>query len=226
MKSRSLGLIFSIFCLSNVATAGSTRGFYAGVSAGVSNLYVRYNFTGNNGSNINNLSDTGSARPNGGLFAGYSVPIFKESYVATELYFLYQNTKVTNTVDKQDSWNGWDAISEKKSSYGIDFLAGTSIAESSPTSVYLRLGIENGKYEVCTPIVPGGGFSYTQKKKNHLSFVPGIGLKSTLSEKIFLRVEYSYVPGPTLKTYDSTHSWTHRFHFKEQRFMLSLGYQF
>lgn len=233
MNITFLFLFFSLFCLTTKAEIPHKKsGFYAGVMGGVTSLNTKYDLTYYQNPITRAHYDGGKTFITGGGIAGYHFSL-NPFYVETELYGLYQNT--TLWIPKDGGWNALSVSVKKKYAYGAAALVGIPLGDTlSQTSAYLRLGIENGAYTFAVQPTLAPGLTYTGDRKNKdiLSFAPGIGLKTFLRENLFLRAEYTYVHtrSTTITTADNSvgnfNLITHRFCPTEQRFMISLAYQF
>ena len=236
MKFKIFFLFFSLICLAAEAESSDQKGgFYAGIQGGMTNLNTKYDITDYENSPPGRARyEGGTSFLTGGGMVGYHFSL-KKFYVETELYALYQNAKLRIVTD-----GGWNILSisvKKQDVYGAAALMGIPLFDAlSQTSAYLRLGVETGayKFSIVNPHTPGFSFTNTDgnKSKQLSSFAPGIGLKTFLMENLFLRAEYTYVRARsvTLTTYTNSAGRaspiTHKFTPTEQRFMLSVVYQF
>jgi len=218
------------------ATVGGSGNVTAGTAIGA----------GTSSAQVQN-SQAGSFGGLFGLFAGYGMQFGSSMYFGGEVYGGLDTAKVTTFND-----NGSGALApvgnngsayplgsgsvKRTSYYGLAPRIGAFITPS--TMIYARLGIESGKWEARynfsgADLGSSAGKSVTGKKAG-IAFAPGLGLEAYISNNLFLRAEYTYLFGPTVKLNvdtNSSNSWggtyvRHSFKVTQQSFKVGVGYKF
>lgn len=198
----------------------SVTGFYLGAGLGLANTNVKYDYstqlsaTGVAGNAVKASSDTGKMGLLYGLMGGYNMQLANNVVVGAELYLGGDSTKVKT----HDSTGSGISTATGKSQvkrtlyYGLAPRIGYMITPH--VLAYVRLGIEGGKYKAeFTPdagavdninkvLVAAGDPQLSGKtvttSKNRINFAPGVGADIFVSKNVFMRMQYTYLFGPTI----------------------------
>jgi len=251
------------------APVASATGFYLGGNLGGANTNTKYSFSnvgssatasgpGNlaPGASVTSGSKnaqvfsakTGAWNALFGVFAGYGMQI-NQMYVGAEVYAGFDSAKL-DVYNDAGSGNGsatgggagayypvGKASIQRKSFYGFAPRAGFFVTPS--TMLYLKLGVEAGKWEATKVSASNDQYAAaqnvtTKKSKNAMSFVPALGLDVFMTKNLFLRAEYSYMFGPKITLRQDTTasgSWggtyaDHKFEVTQQVMKIGVGYKF
>ena len=256
-KFTSALLAVTALTAANVFAAGaveSKTGAYLGGHVGMANTNVKYSFatggTTNNGTTAlpanqtnNWKGDSGKMNPLFGLFAGYGMQV-GTMYFGGEVYGGFDSAKVTSYDDSATGTNAsayFVSKTKRTNFYGIAPRIGAFITPS--TMVYVKLGIEGGKWTSTVTNAPNAGNGAAvsgtsvgpfKSSKNAISFAPGLGLDAFITKNLFLRAEYSYLFGPkiTVKQISANNNsfsgteCNHKFQITQQSFKVGVGYKF
>lgn len=153
------------------------------------------------------------------------MPIFDREFIDVDVYFLSQNTQ--DHMVRDINWNVFDIFLNKNHSYGAAVSIGRTLYEDfMPLSIYGRLGLERGAYEVRVE-APVQTYQTTAKKKEtFVSFAPGLGLKLSVNDHFFFKLGYTYVFPHSISLTTHGGDSTNNFVSSEQRIKLSVAYQF
>ena len=195
-----------------------------------------------------------------GLLAGYN---FQSGSLVFggEIYGGFDSTKVTVSDDTGSGANltQWSTTVKRTNFMGFAPRLGFMVAPN--TLMYARLGAEFGKWKasinpnaagmasqlaaynaagvagqvLITPAALAKSQQVTSGSKGGMSFAPGLGMEVYMG-KAFLRAQYSYLFGPTIKlTQDITGvsplvangtTTTHTFKTSQHKVELAVGYKF
>lgn len=217
MKKLALALVVSTVALS-AANANHhnpiSTGFYAGVAAGYGSLTAKLSGSANNGS-----SDFGSGFGNIGIHGGYGW-VTGCLYFGGELSYTFENAKATSAL-------GGGSAQLKRNGYARAALRGGYLFTPS-TMGYIALGTNWGKYTL-----NDSSFSFTNANpgsgsKNRLSFAPGVGLETAVHRNVYLRVEYNYEFGPSVRATNGSvaNAFTNAGTVRSQTGKVGLSYKF
>lgn len=172
-------------------------GMYAGVSAGVSSLGGKNDYTISNSdpteivfSNKGGLSNTTFA---GNLFAGYGLK-FNSLWFAGEVSYQFDNLKnkqISRAAAADYKSSNINLTSKSNGAFGASVHAG--FFANSGTAVYAILGLESRSFKVrFTDNASQFTASFNSFKKNYRStaFAPGLGARFTVAKNIALKTEY------------------------------------
>jgi outer membrane immunogenic protein len=192
MKKLALALVASTVALS-ATQANISTGFYLGAAVGYGATTAKQTeqtVAGTNGSR-----DVGANHANIGIMGGYGW-VSNCLYVGGELAYTFENAKIN------DSLGGTAAATNaqlKRNGYFNVALRGGYLFTPN-TMLYIRLGVNWGKWTLTdnfnagfTNANPGRG------SKNRMSFAPGLGLETAVHKNVYLRVEYVYEFGPSVR---------------------------
>ncbi|MGV8947864.1 MAG: outer membrane protein [Candidatus Paracaedibacter sp.] len=215
MKKLALALVASTVALS-AANANISTGFYLGATAG-------YGATsGKTTAQINNVAITGSQDIGGnaaniGIIGGYGW-VTGCMYYGGEIGYSFENTKIRDTYGLANT--GSDEL--KRNGYFNAALRGGYLFTPN-TMFYVRLGANWGKWTL-NVTRPNSTISGS---KNRMSFTPGLGLETAIHKNVYLRVEYNYEFGPSVraKSNDGT-SFANIGTIRTQSAKIGLAYKF
>lgn len=172
-------------------------GAYAGISAGVSHLGGKNDYTIANSdsteivfSNKGGLSTTTFA---GNLFAGYGLK-FNSLWFAAEAGYQFDNLKnkqISRAAAADFKSSNINLTSKSKGAFGASVHTG--LFATTGTVVYAILGLESRSFKVkFTDNASQFASSFNSFKKNYRStaFAPGLGARFTVAKNIALKTEY------------------------------------
>jgi outer membrane immunogenic protein len=192
MKKLALALVATAFVIGAADAKQIQTGFYAGIHGGYGANTAKFNAQTNPASP--GSVDIGSGAGNLGIHGGYGY-VSHCLYVGGEVSYTWENAKISNNFGQQ---NG--RVELKRNGYARVALRGGWLF--SPTTMgYIALGgnwgkwtlndnANNGNFGVNTP---GSG------SKNRFSFAPGVGLETAVARNVYLRAEYTYEWGPSVR---------------------------
>jgi len=201
MKKLALALVASTVALS-AANANIATGFYLGATAGYGATTAKLSGSNNpGGAAVAGSGDIGGGAANIGIIGGYGW-VSGCMYYGGEIGYSFENTKISNTL------GGVGKVELKRNGYFNAALRGGYLFTPN-TMFYIRLGANWGKYTLNdnNPAL----FGFTQAvaargSKNRLSFAPGVGLETAIHKNVYLRVEYTYEFGPSVRAKANTGS--------------------
>jgi len=201
MKKLALALVASTIAVSatqaNISTGvylgahvgyGATTAKTSGVQA-VSDGVIPAG-TGTPGS-----TDIGASAPNIGIMTGYGW-VCGCVYYGGELAYTYESTKISDTTGQTGIFTNSQF---KRNGYFHAGLRGGYLFTPN-TMFYLRLGLNFGRWTLNDQL--NNGFSSTTPgtgNKNRISFVPGFGIETAIHRHVYLRVEYVFEFGPSVR---------------------------
>lgn len=196
MKKLALALVASAVTLS-AANANISTGFYLGATAGYGATSGKLTGTSNLAGNVAvpGSIDVGGNAANIGIIGGYGW-VTGCMYYGGEIGYSFENTKVRNTIGTA---NGFGSSELKRNGYFNAALRGGYLFTPN-TMFYVRLGGNWGKWTLNDSL--NFGFNNANRasgSKNRLSFAPGLGLETALHKNVYLRVEYNYEFGPSVR---------------------------
>lgn len=191
MKKLALALVASAVALS-AANANISTGFYLGATAGYGATTGK--LTGANAAGVvtPGSRDIGGNAANIGLIGGYGW-VTGCMYYGGEIGYSFENTKIRDTTDGA---NG-ESRELKRNGYFNAALRGGYLFTPN-TMFYVRLGMNWGKWTLNDSL----DFAVANRatgSKNRMSFVPGVGLETAIHKNVYLRVEYNYEFGPSVR---------------------------
>jgi opacity protein-like surface antigen len=197
MKKLALALVASTVALS-AANANISTGFYLGATAGYGATSGK--LTGADANPVGGAErvspgsqDIGGNAANIGIIGGYGW-VTGCMYYGGEIGYSFENTKIRSTL-------GSNTLSTelKRNGYFNAALRGGYLFTPN-TMFYVRLGLNWGKWTLNDSL----GFDFDNANratgsKNRMSFVPGVGLETAIHKNVYLRVEYTYEFGPSVR---------------------------
>ncbi len=201
MKKLALALVASTVAL-GATQASIGTGFYLGAHVGYGSTtgkatgQVQTTAAGaivaTNGS-----SDVGGNAANIGVMGGYGW-VTGCLYFGGEVAYTFENTKINNNlnlgVNPFNLGASRGAAQLKRNGYFNAALRGGYLLNPN-TMMYVRLGGNWGKWTLNVPFTNGT----LSGSKNRLSFAPGVGLETAVHKNVYLRVEYTYEFGPSVR---------------------------
>ncbi|MGV8947865.1 MAG: outer membrane protein [Candidatus Paracaedibacter sp.] len=214
MKKLALALIASTVALSAANANHISTGFYLGAHAGYGSLTGKVSNSANN----TGSSDFGSNFGNIGIHGGYGW-VTGCLYLGGELSYTFENAKANNTL------GGNGNLQLKRNGYARAALRGGYLFTPS-TMGYIALGGNWGKYTLNDSLtVPNNTISGS---KNRLSFAPGVGVETAVHKNVYLRLEYNYEFGPSVRATSATNAnnFTNVGTIRSQSGKVGLSYKF
>lgn len=193
MKKLTLALVASAVTIS-AASANISTGFYLGAAGGYGATTGKLTGQYQNGTSVVGSTDIGGGAGNIGVHAGYG-HVSGCFYVGGELAYTFENTKINSTLFGSATQS---SAQLKRNGYFNAALRGGWLFTPN-TMGYIRLGANWGKWtlddrlNVFTNAMPGRG------SKSRASFAPGAGIETSVARNVYLRVEYTYEFGPSVR---------------------------
>lgn len=227
MKKLALALVASTVALS-AANANISTGFYLGATAGYGSTTGKLSGTQAfaaggvaAGTAIPGSIDFGGNGANVGLIGGYGW-VASCMYYGAELGYSFENTRNSDTI------GGTGKTELKRNGYFNAAIRGGYLFTPN-TMFYVRLGANWGKWTLNDT----NNFGFSQANpasgsKNRLSFAPGLGLETAIHKNVYLRVEYTYEFGPSIraKANNSNAGFTNVGSIRTQSGKVGLAYKF
>lgn len=197
MKKLALALVATAFVIGAADAKQIKTGFYAGFHGGYGSNNAK--FSGQTATTVPGSLDIGSGAGNLGLHGGYGY-VCNCFYVGGEVSYTWENAKISNTLD-----NASGGTELKRNGYARIALRGGWLF--SPTTMgYIALGGNWGKWTLSDNGNNGSFFNQNTPgsgSKNRLSFAPGVGLETAVARNVYLRAEYTYEWGPSVRATNS-----------------------
>jgi len=167
--------------------------------------------------------DIGGTAANIGIHGGYGW-VTNCLYFGGEVAYTFANTKINDTAFASATQTNTQL---KRNGYFNAALRGGFLFTPN-TMAYVRLGGNWGKYTLndslqsFTNAAPGAG------SKNRLSFAPGVGLETAIHKNVYLRLEYIYEFGPSIRATNASvpAAFTNAGTIRDQTARLGLSYKF
>ena len=218
MKKLALALIASTVALGATHANHISTGFYLGAHAGYGSLTGKISGFQPGGTSNTGSSDFGSGFGNIGIHGGYGW-VTGCLYLGGELSYTFENAKATSTL-------GSGTLQLKRNGYARAALRGGYLFTPS-TMGYIALGGNWGKYTL------NDSSLFVQNRtisgsKNRLSFAPGVGVETAVHKNVYLRLEYNYEFGPSVRAVNSanTSNFTNVGTIRNQSGKVGLSYKF
>lgn len=213
MKKLALALVASTVVLGATHANHISTGFYLGAHAGYGSLTGKLTTSAVNGAS----TDFGSGFGNIGIHGGYGW-VTGCLYLGGELSYTFENAKANTTL------GGNGNLQLKRNGYARAALRGGYLFTPS-TMGYIALGGNWGKYT----LNDSANFANaTSGSKNRLSFAPGVGVETAVHKNVYLRLEYNYEFGPSVRAVNSanTSNFTNVGTIRNQSGKVGLSYKF
>ena len=219
MKKLALALIASTVALGAThANHGISTGFYLGAHAGYGSLTGKISGFQAGGTSNTGSSDFGSGFGNIGIHGGYGW-VTGCLYLGGELSYTFENAKATSTL-------GGGTLQLKRNGYARAALRGGYLF--TPTTMgYIALGGNWGKYTLNDSNLFAQNRTISGSK-NRLSFAPGVGVETAVHKNVYLRLEYNYEFGPSVRAVNSANAnnFTNVGTIRNQSGKVGLSYKF
>ena len=204
MKKLALALVVSAVTLSATESKQLTSGFYLGLNAGVGATTSKFSSTNSDApfADAAGSIDMGNTNANLGIYGGYGW-IQNCLYIGGEVGYTFSNEKIRSSYQ---TLAGFGNMELKRNGYGLVALRGGYLYTPS-TMLYLRLAGHWGKWSLRDTL--NGGFNLNNPgtgSKNRFSFAPGVGLETAVHKNVYLRVEYNYEFGPSVRATNPNHA--------------------
>lgn len=225
---KNLALVLVISAASSVAQAEIGTGFYLGAAVGANSTSTTSTLTNTN-EDVQSIKDSGHTSGSFDIYTGYGV-VNNCIYFGGEIGYIYANEKIkgnysltglTGTLDEQSSFKY-----ERKHLFNFALRAGYK--HSPSTMSYIRLGLNYGKQKLTVfdaNYFPGPAPITESYSRRRVTFVPGVGIETSLHKNIWLRAEYTYDLGKKInKTTNTVVARLTR--VKSNNFKLGIAYKF
>jgi len=167
--------------------------------------------------------DVGGTAANVGIHGGYGW-VQNCMYYGGEVGYTFENAKIRDTLGAQ---NGGSA-QLKRNGYFRAALRGGYLFTPN-TMFFIALGINWGKWTLNDSLNNGFGTTNVGTgSKNRISFAPGVGLETAIHKNVYLRVEYNYEFGPSVRATNSSvnNSFSQMGSIRSQSGKIGLSYKF
>jgi opacity protein-like surface antigen len=193
MKKLALALVAAT-TFAGATSANIGTGFYAGAALGYGATTAKQTSTSNLGAVTSGSADVGGNAANVGIHVGYGW-VQNCLYFGGEVAYTFENAKINSTFGQTAALG---ATTLKRNGYFNAALRGGFTVTPS-TLFYVRLGANWGKWTLNDSLSTFTVANSGSGSKNRLSFAPGLGLETALNKNVYLRVEYVYEFGPSVR---------------------------
>lgn len=194
MKKLALALVTSAVAVT-AASANIGTGFYLGAGVGYGSTTGKYSGVNAGGAAVTGSADIGGNAANIGIFGGYGW-VTGCLYFGGEIGYTFENTKVNNNIFTAATFGG--ATLKRNGYFNAALRPGYLFTPN--TMAYVRLGANWGKWTLDDAVNFGfNSANQARGSKNRLSFAPGVGLETAIHKNVYLRVEYVYEFGPSIR---------------------------
>ena len=228
MKKLALALIASTVALGAThANHGISTGFYLGAHAGYGSLTGKVSGSTAvpaNAANNGGSSDFGSGFGNIGIHGGYGW-VTGCLYLGGELSYTFENAKANSNLF--NNFAGAGSTQLKRNGYARAALRGGYLFTPS-TMGYIALGGNWGKYTLNDSLAYFTQATAASGSKNRLSFAPGVGVETAVHKNVYLRLEYTYEFGPSVRATNAAlpNNFTNVGTIRSQSGKVGLSYKF
>lgn len=198
MKKLALALAVSTI-VTGATSANISTGFYLGAHAGYGSTTSKLNgFAAGGGLNTGTLQ-MGNNQGNIGVHGGYGW-VTGCLYLGGEVSYTFENAKVT---DSLGTGGAFGVNQLKRNGYFRAALRGGYLFTPS-TMGYIALGGNWGKWTVNDQLDFAASANPSTASKNTVSFAPAVGVETAVHKNVYLRLEYSYEFGPSVRANNRT----------------------
>jgi hypothetical protein len=188
---------------SGASHANISTGFFAGAQIGYGSTNGKYTTTDVNGNSLSGSTDIGGSGGNIGVLGGYGW-VEKRLYMGAEVSYTFEQITMNNTLGDSAAQGGAQL---KRSGY-FNMALRCGYLPIPNILFYIRVGGNFGTWKFRDTGI-GGINGFTQAStgsgaKNRLTFVPGFGLETAIHQCVYLRLEYVYEFGPSVKATNSS----------------------
>ena len=205
----------------HVSSPTAYQGFYLGLQAGpnITTGKLRAEMT-YNGTDFVNAHKNGNLHLekyafSGGIFGGYGWVFSQNGYLGLEVFLSYDSTKANAILDNDfGTTSAAPALKQLRlSAYGKDTLrrrflygakADVGYLFTKETMGYIILGIEGGRWKLSSwrvGSVSGQLGAHFGKRKHRIAFKPGLGFRHSLTNNVFLRLEWTTSWNPRIRAH-------------------------
>lgn len=233
MKKLALAIV-GLAGVVSAANANIGTGFYLGAAGGYGSTVGKYTQQGTLGGNgapaqpgagVNGSIDIGGNAANLGAFVGYGW-VQNCLYFGGEFGYTFENTKINDTLGQA---TGRHAAILKRSGYFNVALRGGYLFTPN-TMLYIRLGTNWGKWKLDDSLNAFNQANPGSGSKNRMSFAPGVGLETAVHKNVYVRVEYTYEYGPSVRARSTNAGFTNNYanvgSIRSQSAKLGVAYKF
>lgn len=227
MKKLALALVASTF-VAGAASANIGTGFYLGAHVGYGATTGKFTAVDTTGTAVAGSTDVGGNAANIGIHGGYGW-VSGCLYFGGEVAYTFENTKINGTL-ANNATNGGTQL-KRNGYFGAALRAGYLFTPN--TMLYVRLGGNWGKWTLRDSGNQLNTFTIANTgrgSKNRLSFAPGVGLETAIHKNVYLRGEYVYEFGPSVRATNGATGFSRASSnvgtIRSQSFKLGLSYKF
>ena len=227
MKKLTLAILGCVGAMS-ATDANIGTGFYIGAAGGYGSTVGKYTQQGTfavPGAGVNGSMDIGGNAANLGAFLGYGW-VQNCVYFGGEFGYTFENTKINDTLGQAV---GRHALALKRSGYFNVALRGGYLFTPN-TMLYIRLGTNWGKWKLDDSLNAFNQANPGSGSKNRMSFAPGVGLETAVHKNVYVRVEYTYEYGPSVRARSASGPFANNFanvgSIRSQSAKLGVAYKF
>lgn len=196
MKKVIISLLSGSFIMSS-AYAGIGTGFYAGGSLGhtATTAKLKGQLTHVNGiaHPVNGAEQIGARAPSAHIVAGYGA-VCNNFYTGAEVGYSFIKNKIKSTLGQNDVQNK-DTLQLTRNGH-VNFALRGGYIVLPDTMVYVRLGLNYSTWKMNDSLSGIFNINHPAKKSQRMiSFEPGFGLETAISDSLLTRIEYLYEIG-------------------------------
>lgn len=221
-------LVTTTICM-GATNANITTGSYFGMSAGYGAGSARLSTTKANAAGVfaggaAGARDVGTTAVNIGAHLGYGW-VANCFYFGGEFAYTYDNPKISDNID---FFGTSGQMMLKRTGYvQAAFRGGYMFVSNS--HFYIRLGGNFSKWSITDSL--NGQFNTARSgksSKTRLSFSPGFGLEAAVHPNVYVRVEYVYEFGPSIRATNNSvsNAYTNAGVLRTQSGKMGLSYKF
>jgi len=208
MKKLALALVASTVAL-GATQANISTGFYLGAAVGYGSTTGKLTTTDNAAGVVQQRAgstEIGANAANIGIMGGYGW-VANCLYFGGELAYTFENAKITDTLGQVA---GTGSLQLKRNGYFNVAVRGGYLFTPN-TMLYIRLGANIGKWTLNDTLNAFNNANPGRGSKSRLSFAPGLGLETAVHKNVYLRVEYVYEFGPSVRASSGNAGFTTHF---------------
>lgn len=189
MKKLTLALAASVLAI-NSAVAHISTGFYAGMVGGYGATTGKFTVVRQSGS-----TDVGAGAASLGLLIGYGW-VTNCVYWGGEAGYVFENTRINETLGQTTNL---DAVRLKRTGYTNLAIRGGYLFNPN-TMMFIRLGGNFSNWKMYDGLWAFTASTSGRGSKNRFTFIPGVGMETSVQKQVYVRIEYLYEFGPGIST--------------------------
>jgi outer membrane immunogenic protein len=220
MKKLVLALVATTVAAS-AASANIGTGFYLGGHLGWGNVKAKLTDQSAAGAAAG-TADIGNDAGNLGIHGGYG---FMSGcwYFGGELFYTFENIKARTNLGVAV---GTSTELKRNGYYGLALRAGFVFNHN--TMFFVRLGGHMGKWQLRDSAFNFNAANPGTASKNRFNFAPGVGIEHAINKNLWLRGEWFYEFGPSIRATNSAFAGdvTNAGNIRYNSFRLGLSYKF